>query len=129
MATLTRVRHVPSDAYDIPRDLRLGIPSPFPANALAREEDELLDSLADEELQLDEAPTISEPRERDIEVPPDDSRMYERPTVSVWLLISALAYSCSAGGPPTVNRSGTVDLPGDIERPVVGTNTLGSHSS
>ena len=53
MATLTRTRTTHDDVADTTRDLRLGIPTPFPSNALVREEDELLDSLADEELNLD----------------------------------------------------------------------------
>lgn len=58
MATLTRTSLAHSDVNDTHRDLRLGIPSPFPSNALVREEDELLDSLADEELQLDDGPGL-----------------------------------------------------------------------
>ena len=54
MATLTRTRIAHDDVSDTTRDLRLGVPSPFPSNALPREEDELLDSLAGEELHLDD---------------------------------------------------------------------------
>lgn len=69
MATLTRTREIHNDAINVSRDLRLGIPSPFPTDALVREEAGPLVELADEQ---DEEPpglrpTVAQPQRLDVD--------------------------------------------------------------
>lgn len=84
MATLTRTRQVHDDVIDTPRDLRLGIPSPFPSTALAGGEDDLL---ADEQSQLEEVPnlepTIAQVQKQDDDVEEEKPRQQDRSAVSV----------------------------------------------
>ena len=57
MATLTRSRVIQDDVSNAVCDLRLGVPTPFPSNELARDRDELLTT----DRQLLHAGTIPQP--------------------------------------------------------------------
>lgn len=124
MATLSRTRAVHSDVSDAPRDLTLGIPSPFPSNALLRERGELLHSLSDDDVRTGER-QAQERRvdvvQNDIHVEPEDAvqaeREIQRPVVSMCLrLRSKRVYSRQAGGPTAFHWPGSEYLSLHLER-------------
>lgn len=75
MATLTRTRETHGEAINVSRDLRLGIPSPFPTDALVREEYEPSVLLAGEQVEQPPSlrPPIAQPRGQDVDAFQEES--------------------------------------------------------
>lgn len=88
MATLTRTRETHGEAINVSRDLRLGIPSPFPTDALVREEYEPSVLLAGEQVEQPPSlrPPIAQPRGQDVDAFQEESNQSRSVVRTLYLL-------------------------------------------
>ena len=138
MATLARTRTAHDDVSDTARDLRFGIPTPFPSNALVREEGELLDPLANKELRLDDdLHPHPHPLQPQLEQYDDETTLRERdalesvhrPAVSVIQHAFKRIDLSRTGRPTALHRTSSGYLRGDFERYAIRECTMDSDSS